>query len=217
VEVISSSAEVQIHEEKVFSHLDEEKEHDTGTWVLDTEAMNHMSRCRAAFTKINTTVLSTAHFNDDSMARIEGHGTVVFVCKNGKSWSFDGVYFIPRPMINILSVGQLDEIGYEINIDTSVMKIREPGGVLLAKVKREENRLYLLHLNFAQPTCLAVRGRVDEVAWHWHERFSHVDMAALRKLAQEAVVRGVLGREAMTHLVPSEGRVSSGTMPGAGA
>jgi hypothetical protein len=127
--------EVEIHEEKVFAHLDEEKERDTGTWVLDTEAMNHMSRCRAAFTKINTTVLSTAHFNDDSMARIEGHRTVMFVCKNGESWSFDGVYFIPRLMINIVSVGQLDEIGYEIDIDTSVMKNREPGGVLLAKVK----------------------------------------------------------------------------------
>jgi hypothetical protein len=77
--------EVEIHEEKVFAHLDEEKERDTGTWVLDTEAMNHMSRCRAVFTKINTTVLSTTHFNDDSMARIEGHETVVFVCKNDES------------------------------------------------------------------------------------------------------------------------------------
>jgi hypothetical protein len=37
-EVISSSAEVEIHEEKVFSHLDEEKELDARTWVLDTMA-----------------------------------------------------------------------------------------------------------------------------------------------------------------------------------
>jgi hypothetical protein len=59
----------------------------------------------------------------------------VFVCKNGESRSFDGVYFIPRLTTNILSVSQLDEIGYKINIDTGVMKIREPGGVLLAKAK----------------------------------------------------------------------------------
>jgi hypothetical protein len=45
-----------------------------------------------------------------------------------------------------VSVGQLDEIGYKIDID--MMKIQEPGGVLLAKVKWEENRLYLLHLKF---------------------------------------------------------------------
>jgi UDP-2,3-diacylglucosamine pyrophosphatase LpxH len=51
--------------------------------------------------------------------------------------------------------------------------------------------LYLLHLKFAQPTCLAVRGRGDEVAWRWHERFGHVNMAALRKLAREELVHGL--------------------------
>jgi hypothetical protein len=127
--------EVEIHEEKVFAHLDEQKECDTGTWVLDTKAMNHMSGCRAAFTKIDTRVLSTVHFGDDSVARIKGRGTIVFMCKNDESRSFDGVYFIPRLMTNIVSIGQLDEIGYKIDIDIGVMKIWEPGGVLLAKVK----------------------------------------------------------------------------------
>ena len=94
-------------------------------------------------------------------------------------------------MTNIVSVGQLDEIGYKINIDTSVMKIREPGGFFLAKVKREENRLYLLHLMSMQPTCLVVRGLGDEVAWHWHERFRHVNMVALQKLVQEDLVHGL--------------------------
>jgi hypothetical protein len=146
-EVISSSAEVEIHEEKVFAHLDEE-ERDVGTWVLDTGATNHMSGCRAAFMKIDTVVLGTVRFGDDSVARMEGRRTVVFVCKNSESRSFDGVYFIPRLTTNIMSVDQLDEIGYKIDIDTGMMKIREPGGVLLAKVKWEANCLYLLHLKF---------------------------------------------------------------------
>jgi hypothetical protein len=135
--------------------------------------------------KIDTAVLSTVHFGGDSVAQIEGCRTIVFMCKNGKSWSFDGVYFIPHLTTNILNVGQLDEIGYKIDIDTGVIKIREPGGVLLAKVKQEENRLYLLHLKFTQPTCLAVHGHSDEVAWHWHECFGHTNMAALRKLELE--------------------------------
>jgi hypothetical protein len=42
-EVISSSAEVEIHEEKVFAHLDEEKECDVGTWVLDTRVTLRVS------------------------------------------------------------------------------------------------------------------------------------------------------------------------------
>jgi hypothetical protein len=111
-EVISSSAEVEIHKEKVFIHLDEEKERDVGTWVLDTGATNHIFECRAAFTKIDMAVLGTVRFGDDSVVWIEGRGTIVFVCKNGKSQSFDEVYFIPRLTTNIVSVDQLDEIGY---------------------------------------------------------------------------------------------------------
>jgi hypothetical protein len=80
---------VEIHEEKVFAHLDEQKERNAGTWVLDTEA---------TFTKIDTTVVGTVRFGDDSTVQIEGHKTVMFVCKNGEAWSFDGVYFIPRLM-----------------------------------------------------------------------------------------------------------------------
>jgi hypothetical protein len=218
--VISSSAEVHIYEKKVFAHLDEEKERDTGTWVLDTGAMNRMSECRVAFMKIDTAVLGIMRFGDNSVARIEGQVTIVFLCKNGESWSFDEVYFIRRLMTNIVSGGQLDEIGYKIDIDTSVMKIQEPDGFLLVKVKREANRLYLLHLKFAQLTCLAVRGLGDEMVWRWHERFEHVNMAALQNLARGvadawptgdrssgAVVQGVLGRKATMHLIASEGGV----------
>jgi hypothetical protein len=81
-----------------------------------------MSGCRAVFMKIDTTVLGTVYFGDDSVARIEGHGTIMFVCKNGESRSFGGVYFIPRLTTNIVSIDQLDEIGYKIDIDTSMMK-----------------------------------------------------------------------------------------------
>jgi hypothetical protein len=47
----------------------------------------------------------------------------MFMCKNDESQSFDGEYFIPHLMTNIVSVGQLDEIGYKIDIDAAVMKI----------------------------------------------------------------------------------------------
>jgi hypothetical protein len=33
-----------------------------------------------------------------------------------------------------------------------------------------------------------MRGRGDEVAWRWHERFGHVNMTTLRKLARKELV-----------------------------
>jgi hypothetical protein len=95
VEAISSWAEIEL-EEKMFVHLDEEKERNAGRWVLDTEATNHMFGSRTTFTKLNIAVLGTVHSGDDSVARIEGYRIVVFVYKNGEPQSLKGVYFIPR-------------------------------------------------------------------------------------------------------------------------
>jgi hypothetical protein len=44
-EAISSAVEIELKEEKVYAHLDEEKECDDRTWVLDIRATNHMSNC----------------------------------------------------------------------------------------------------------------------------------------------------------------------------
>jgi hypothetical protein len=112
VDASSFGVEIELKEEKMYAHLDEQKERDAGTRVLDTEATNHMSKCRAAFTKLHTAVLGIVHLGDDTVAWIEGHGTVVvFVCKNGESRSLDGVYFIPRLATNIMSIRKLNEVG----------------------------------------------------------------------------------------------------------
>jgi hypothetical protein len=70
----------------------------------------------------------------------------------------EGVYFIPQLATNIVSIEQLDEVGYKIDIDIGVMKILEPRGLLLVRVKHEVNRLYLLHIKLVQLACVAVSG-----------------------------------------------------------
>ncbi|CAA6675444.1 unnamed protein product [Spirodela intermedia] len=127
---------------------------DEEAWVVDTGATNHMSGSRTAFTELDTEVLGTVRFGDDSVA-----------------------------------VGQLDEAGYHIDIEKGAMKIHEPGGRLLAKVMRGENRLYILHAKLVRQVCL--EARAVEEAWKWHARLGHVNMTALRKMAREELVRGL--------------------------
>jgi hypothetical protein len=71
------------------------------------------------------------------------------------------------------------------------MKIWELGGLLLVREKSEVNHLYLLHLKLMQSRCFVVCGRGNEVVWHLHERFWHINMAALLMLAQDVVVHGI--------------------------
>jgi hypothetical protein len=63
-------------------------------------------------------------------------------------------------------------------IDHDVLRIWDKNRRLLAKVHRGKNRLYILHLEAAQPICLAACKDVE--AWQWHERFGHLHFDALR-------------------------------------
>jgi hypothetical protein len=156
---------------------------------MDTGASNHMSGSRAAFADLDTGVTSSVRFGDGSIARIEGIGTVIYSCKNGEHRTLPNVYYLPRLTANIVSVGQLDESGYQVLIETSVMHVRDEEKRLLVKIHRSHGRLYILDINLARPVCLAARG--DDAAWTWHARFGHLHFAALRKMAREELVRGL--------------------------
>jgi hypothetical protein len=53
-----------------------------------------------------------------------------------------------------VSVGNLDEDGYQVIIRGGEVTICEPGGQLLAWVKRAANRLYLLIVNLSMMAFL---------------------------------------------------------------
>jgi hypothetical protein len=180
---------VHLREEKVFIQLGAKEERDAKVWICDTGATNHMSGSRAAFADLELTVCGTVRFGDDSVAEIEGCGSVLFRCKNGEHREFAGVYYIPRLTANIMSVGQLDEAGYDVHIKEGTMSIREPSGGLLTRVRRAVNRLYVLNIDIARPICLAARGEAS--AWRWHARFGHVNMPTLMKMSREELVRGL--------------------------
>jgi hypothetical protein len=130
---------IQLEEEKVFVQLKDEGVRESRQWVLDTGATNHMSGCREAFAELDTDVCGIVHFGDNSVARIEGCGTVLFICKKSEHKVLANVYYIPRLTANIVSVGQLDEAGHEIMIKEGVMKVIDPCERLLAQVPRMAN------------------------------------------------------------------------------
>ncbi|XP_066312267.1 uncharacterized protein [Miscanthus floridulus] len=156
---------------------------------MDTGASNHMSGSRVAFAYLNTTVHGSVRFSDGSIAQIEGSGTVLFTCKNGEHHSLPNVYYLPRLTANIVSVGQLDEGGYQVLIEDGVMRVRDEECRLLARIPQSLGRLYVLEVTIARPVCLAAR--TDEEAWTWHTRFGHINFTALRKMGRDGLVHGL--------------------------
>nr|CAH66624.1 OSIGBa0115A19.5 [Oryza sativa] len=182
--------EVHLTEKKVIlDHEDGGEEEVTRDWFLDTGATNHMTGVRSAFAELDTGVVGTVKFGDGSVIEIQGRGTVVFRCKNGDHRSLDTVYYIPKLRKNIISVGRLDARGYDAHIWGGVCTLRDPDGLLLAKVKRDINYLYILKLHIANPVCMAASG--GDTARRWHARFGHLNFQSLRRLAQGNMVRGL--------------------------
>jgi hypothetical protein len=156
-------------------------------WVVDIGATNHMTGACGAFSKLDTSVCDIVKFSDGSVVRIEGCGTIIFQCKNGEHLSFSGIYFIPKLKTNILSVGQLNKLGYEILIYSCLMCIKDAERRVLAKIPRGDNRCYVLDATIAQPVCLLTCG--DNIAWRCHARLGHLGFQALKKLSSQGWVQ----------------------------
>jgi hypothetical protein len=180
---------VEIVEAKVFAAIDVPEDRDLKRWVLDTGATNHMTGFRDAFSDLDTGIVGTVRFGDGSVIRIKGRGTILFSCKNGEHRSLGNIYFIPRLTTNIISVGQLDEVGFKVLIEEGMMQVFDEERRLLAKVHRGPSRLYVLEVTIARPMCWAAYAKED--AWLWHARFGHVNFGALRKMGREELVRGM--------------------------
>jgi hypothetical protein len=132
--ILPHTAEIMhLVEDKVFPQFSE-VEKECCWWVLDTGATNHIMGCRSVFSDLNHNIQGTDKFKDGSVVQIEGVGTIFFSCKNGEHRAFIGVYFVPKLNTNIISIGQLDEAGFQTNIDGGVLRIRDVQRRLLVKV-----------------------------------------------------------------------------------
>jgi hypothetical protein len=157
---------VELVEESVFAVLVDGRERDSRRWIFNTGASNHMTGAREAFSDLDFDVGGTVRFDDGSIVQIKGCGTILFACKNGEHRTLGNVYFIPRLTANIISCGQLDEIGYQILVEGGVMRVHDEHMRLLAKIHHSSGRLYVLDIDIARPVYLsAVAG---EDAWRWH-------------------------------------------------
>jgi hypothetical protein len=130
-------------------------------WFLDSGASNHMCRRREVFSELDTSVHGFVKLADDSSVQIEGRGTILFTYKNGEHLTLSEVYYIPRLCSSIVSLRQLDEVGYDTHIRHRWLRLRDPDGRLLARIPRNRGRLYIIHLTLARPVCLAAHGGED--------------------------------------------------------
>ncbi|KAG4204853.1 hypothetical protein ERO13_A04G065714v2, partial [Gossypium hirsutum] len=92
------------------------KEPRTSLWYLDTGCSNYMCGDKYAFFELDETFHSRVKFGDNSHVAIKGKGQVKIQTMFSSMQIFSDMFSIPNLKINLLSVGQLKEKGYEVSI-----------------------------------------------------------------------------------------------------
>jgi hypothetical protein len=107
------------------------------------------------FAELDRVVSGKVRFGDGSAVDICGRGTVLFAIDGERHDELAKVYWMPKLKSSIVSIGQLDELGFPTHVEHGFMTVRDQDRLLIAKVPRTRNRLYIAHLKIVQPVCLA--------------------------------------------------------------
>ena len=114
----------------------------------------------------------------------------MFQGKRGDQWVLSDVYYIPKLKSNLVSLGQLTEIGYKVMLDDDELEVLEKhSDRLIMKVLRTLNRMYKIELTIVEPDCLMAS--IDDKAWLWHGRLGHVNFRSLKQLVGKEMATGV--------------------------
>lgn len=157
-----------------------------GVWVLDTGASNHMTGNRSALTHLDNSVRGTVRFGDGSYVEIHGLGSMVMQGRHEQHKVLTDVFYIPKLKSNIISLGQLEERGFEVSLKNGRLKVLDSEGTLLISAPRTGNRLYTIRLGPASPVCYLMK--TGDATWLWHGRYGHLNFKALRELGKELVI-----------------------------
>nr|GEW25210.1 zinc finger, CCHC-type [Tanacetum cinerariifolium] len=162
---------------------------DASIWYLDNGAGNHMTGTKSHFRDIDKNITGRICFGDGSYVQINGRGSILLGCRNHEQKIVSDVYYIPNLKSNILSLGQLTEIGYKIIMDGNKPTLYDKYKKLLMKVERSKNRLYSIRLQLEAPICLLAN--VDNQAWLWHARLGHLNFDDINKMTRKGLVEGI--------------------------
>lgn len=149
-----------------------------------------MTGDRQKFKELDHAITGKVRFGDDSTVEIQGRGTILFQGKSGDHWVLSNVYFIPKLRSNLISLGQLTEIGHRIVLDDDLLEVSEKNPVrVIMRVQRSLNRMYKIELKAVDPACLMVN--IENQAWLWHGRLGHVNFRSLKQLVSKGMANGV--------------------------
>ncbi|CAM8975323.1 unnamed protein product [Rhodiola kirilowii] len=127
-------------------------------------------------------------FGDNSTVKVMGKGDIQIKTKGGHVETISNVFYVPYLKSNLLSIGQLQESGYESTIKEGACEVYDPQHGLIAHVKMTPNRLFPLRIQSAYSCHLM---EIKDSTWLWHLRYGNLHFNGLHTLYLKKMVTGL--------------------------
>ena len=165
------------------------EENHKNKWFLDTGCSNHMCGKKEMFSELDESFVSEEKFGNDTKVPVMGKGKISIKLKDGSINFISDVLYVPSLHQNLLSMEQLSEKGYEMQIYKGVCTINNERKGLIAKVKMTPNRLFPLNIKSENLPCFS--SIIHDENWLWHLRFGHMNFDNFKLLASKKMVFGL--------------------------
>ncbi|KAL4348199.1 hypothetical protein GQ457_17G003570 [Hibiscus cannabinus] len=182
-------AEEENEESHVFLSYKGNEESKKNIWYLDNCASNHMCGRKEWFVELDEKVRGRVIFGDDSHAEVKGKGKVMITQKNGEKKFITDVYYVPAMKSNIISLGQLLEKGYEVQMKNRSLSLKNKNGELVVQVDMTRNRLFTIDIESGEVKCM--KTAIKDDSWLWHLRYGHLGFSGMKLLLKAKMVNGL--------------------------
>ena len=93
-------------------------------WIIDSGCSHHMTRYKSKFITLNCYDENSVRFGNDAPCSIKGKGSIKLTDKI----SCDNAYYVEGLKNNLLSVSQLNKLGYKVEFENKSTKIYDTNG-----------------------------------------------------------------------------------------
>ena len=162
-------------------------------WYIDSGCSNHMCGDSSLFCDLEEGLNKVVRLGNSASMNVGGKGSVRLNIK-GVNHLVQDVFYVPGLKNNLLSVGQLQEKGLSVLIQTNECRIYHNTNGLVFKTTMTANRMFVLFSksqSFKEEKEDCFQAITEDMAHLWHRRFGHLNYKGLQTLQTKGMVRGL--------------------------